>query len=776
MKPFQGTVNVDIRESQADWTPYLPPKAPENAPNVLYIVWDDVGIAGFNCFGNPVIETPNMDRIAKLGLRYSNWHTTALCSPTRSCLLTGRSAHHNNMACITEAANGFPGLSALIPPENGMLSEILVEHGWATYALGKWHLSPDIESTVASTRRSWPLGRGFERFYGFIGAETNQFYPDLMQDNQPVEQPYLPNEGYHLSKDLTEKAISYIADVQQCTPNKPWFLYLAYGATHAPHHAPQEWIDKYKGKFDMGYEAFRELTLKKMKQLQIIPENTELPPLNPWPVGEVIIEGDYVRPWNDLNEDEKKLFCRMAEVYAGFLSYTDHQIGLLLNHLEETGQLENTIIVAVSDNGASAEGSPNGSVNENKFFNNWPDDLQENLNNIDKLGSPDTYNHYPTGWAAAFNTPYKMFKRYSLEGGIADACIISWPKAMTDVAGQVRDQYHHATDIVPTVLNLCGIEPPKHIKGVQQSDFDGITMDYSFKNAHVDSARKTQYYAMLGTRAIYHDGWKAVARHAPLSGKGNFHQNTWELYHLTEDRTELCNLADKYPEKLHELINLWFVEAGRNNVLPLDDRSPFEQMSVERPTEANSDQDRFIYYPHTSPVPNNIAVDLRGRDFGIEISLNEVSSTAEGILFAQGSRFGGQALFVQNHRLIYVNNFIGIEEQIFESSIPLPEGNVKIELLFAKKSMDERYVTYGDLKLSINGQIVNQAALRMQPGKYSLTGEGLCIGRDSADPVSVRYNPPFAFKGGVIKSVIFDVSGKPISDLQKDFARMLAKD
>ncbi|NNM59510.1 MAG: arylsulfatase [Legionellales bacterium] len=776
MKPFQGTINVDVRHSTPDWTPYLPPKAPDNAPNILYIVWDDVGIAGFSCFGNPIIETPNLDRIAQMGLRYTNWHTTALCSPTRSCLLTGRSAHRNNMACITEGANGFPGLSALIPPENGMLSEILVEQGWATYAIGKWHLSPDIESTVASTRRSWPLGRGFERFYGFIGAETNQWYPDLTQDNQLIDQPYLPKDGYHLSKDLTDKAISYIADVKQCAPKKPWFIYLAYGATHAPHHAPQEWIDKYKGKFDMGYEKFRELTLEKMKALEIVPENTELSPLNPWPVNEVIIEGDYVRPWETLSLDEKKLFCKMAEVYAGYLSYTDHEIGRLLDYLEETKQLENTIFVSVSDNGASAEGSPNGSVNENKFFNNWPDDLQENLKNIDKLGSPDTYNHYPTGWAAAFNTPYKMFKRYSLEGGIADACIISWPKAMKEVAGQVRDQYHHATDIMPTILNLCGITPPNQIKGVSQSSFDGVSMAYTFDKPDAPDQRKTQYYAMLGTRAIYHDGWKAVARHAPLSGKGNFHSDEWELYHVENDRTEMHNLADKHPDKLRELIDLWFIEAGKHNVLPLDDRSPFEQMSLERPSEAEITRDRFIYYPNTSPVPNNIAVDLRGRDFLTVIKLDEVNDDVNGIIFAQGSRFGGQVLFIQHRKLIYINNFIGIEEQVIQSNELLPTGNVNIELLFKKESMDERYTTHGKLKMFVNEKPVAEGALKIQPGKYSLAGEGLCIGFDNADPVSKQYDVPFPFKGGVIKFVAFDVSGKPISNLTHDFARLMARD
>ena len=417
-KQFKGTINVDIRDSEPDWTPFEPPRAPDGAPNVLYIVLDDVGFSAMSCYGGP-IETPNIDRIAAAGVRYTQWHTTALCSPTRSSLLTGRNHTRNSMACITEAAIGFPNASGTIPPENGMLPEILGQAGWNTYMVGKWHLCPTDEMNLASTRRNWPTGRGFERWYGFLGAETNQWYPDLVYDNHMVDQPSLPEDGYHLTDDITDKALEFIKDAKAIVPEKPFFLYYAPGACHAPHHAPKEWSDKFKGRFDMGYEAMREQTLARQKELGLVPADTELPPINPigtpdtrtGPDGKPFPPLDYTRPWASLNNDEKRLFTRMAEVYAGFLAHADYHIGRLLDSLEESGELDNTIVVVVSDNGASGEGGPDGSVNEMKFANGVADDLAENLAKLDVLGTPATYNHYTNGWAMAFNTPFKMWKR-----------------------------------------------------------------------------------------------------------------------------------------------------------------------------------------------------------------------------------------------------------------------------------------------------------------------------------------------------------------------------
>ena len=436
-KVFSGVVNVDIRDSVPDWSPFEPPKAPEGAPNVVYIVLDDVGFSAMGCYGGPV-ETPNIDRVVANGVRYTQWHTTALCSPTRSCLLTGRNHTRNSMACITEAAVGFPNASGSIPPQNGMLAEILAERGWNTYMVGKWHLCPESEVNAAATRRNWPIGRGFERFYGFLGAETNQWYPDLVHDNHPVDQPKTPQQGYHFTEDITDKALEFIKDAKVIAPDKPFLLYYAPGAAHAPHHAPKEWIEKFAGRFDMGYEAIREQILARQKQLGIVPADTELPPLNPigtpqtrtGPDDKPFPLMDVTRPWDSLSGDEQRLFARMAEVYAGFLAHADQHIGRLLDYLQESEQLDNTLVIVVSDNGASGEGGPNGSVNENKMMNGLPDDLAENLAKIDELGGPNTYNHYPNGWAMAFNTPFKMWKRYEFNGGTSDPCIISWPQGI----------------------------------------------------------------------------------------------------------------------------------------------------------------------------------------------------------------------------------------------------------------------------------------------------------------------------------------------------------
>ena len=401
-KPFKGTINVDIRDSVPDWEPFEPPKAPDSAPSVVYIVLDDVGFSAMSCYGGP-IETPNIDRIADDGIRYTQWHTTALCSPTRSCLLTGRNHTRNSMACITEAAIGFPNASGTIPPENGMLSEILGEQGWNTYMVGKWHLCPTVEMNVASTRRNWPSGRGFERWYGFLGAETNQWYPDLVYDNHPVDQPKSPAEGYHLTEDLTDKAIEFIRDAKTVAPDKPYFLYYAPGAAHAPHHVSKEWADKFRGRFDMGYEAMREQTLARQKQMGIVPADTELPPVNPigtpetrtGPKGQPFPPLDVTRPWDSLSADEKRLFARMAEVYAGFLAHADHHIGRLLDYLEESGQRDNTLVILVSDNGASGEGGPDGSVNEMLFANGIPDNIQANLAMLDELGGTEDLQPLP---------------------------------------------------------------------------------------------------------------------------------------------------------------------------------------------------------------------------------------------------------------------------------------------------------------------------------------------------------------------------------------------
>jgi arylsulfatase A-like enzyme len=783
-EPFKGTINVDIRDSIPDWSPFEPPKAPGGAPNVVCIVLDDVGFSAMNCYGGPV-ETPNIDRIAASGVRFTQWHTTALCSPTRSCLLTGRNHTRNSMACITEAASGFPNASGTIPAENGMVSEILGDQGWNTYIVGKWHLCPTDEMNLAATRRNWPTGRGFERFYGFLGAETNQWYPDLVYDNHPVDQPKSPEEGYHFTADITGKALEFIKDAKAIAPDKPFFLYYAPGAAHAPHHVPREWIERYAGKFDMGYEAMREQTLARQKQMGLVPADTELPPLNPigtpstrtGPDGKPFPALDYTKPWDSLSADEKRLFSRMAEVYAGFLSHADHYIGQLLDYLEETGQADNTLVILVSDNGASGEGGPDGSVNENIFFNGIPDDLQRNLAMIDELGSPKTYNHYCTGWAMAFNTPFKMWKRYEFNGGTCDPCIISWPSVLGH-GGEIRHQYHHAIDIVPTILDCLGVTPPEVIKGHVQSRLDGVSMRYSFDDPSAPSARRTQFFSMLGSRAIWHDGWKAITTHPTISGWSHFNEDTWELYHTDVDRSELHDLAAERPDKVREMVNLWFAEAGANGAFPLDDRSALEILRTPRP-QLTSPRDRYIYYPDAAEIPESQAVNVHNRSYTIGAQVDIPAPGAEGVLFAHGARFGGHALYVKDNRLHYVNSFVGMFEQKVSATEDVPMGeDLILSASFDKAGEDPPGVASGVLSLYYGDRKVGEGRIKVQPGYFELAGEGLCVGRDSGAAVTDDYpgQQPWRFTGGTIKRVAVDVSGRPYVDMEREAQAMLARE
>ncbi|MFF2398806.1 arylsulfatase [Streptomyces goshikiensis] len=781
---FRGVINLDVRDSVPDWAPYEQPKAPEGSPNVVYVVLDDVGFGAMSCYGGP-IETPNIDRIAANGLRYSQWHTTALCSPTRSALLTGRNHTTNGMACISEAAIGFPGANGHIPSECATLAEILVEKGYSTALTGKWHLCPEGEMNLASTKRNWPTGRGFERFYGFLGAETSQWYPDLVHDQHPVEQPAPPEAGYHFGVDITDRAIQYIDDVKAIAPERPVFLYYAPGCAHAPHQAPPEWIERYRGRFDAGYEAMREEILARQKALGLVPENTELPPVNPigtpdtrtGPGGLPFPPLDFTRPWADLGADEQRLFARMAEVYAGFLSHCDDQIGRIVDYLEDIGQLDNTIFVVVSDNGASGEGGPNGSVNENKFFNNVADDLAENLAMLDELGGVETYGHYPNGWAMAFNTPFKMWKRYSFNGGTCGPCVISWPAGIA-ARGEVRDQYHHAVDIVPTVLDCLGLELPATVKGYPQTPLQGLSMRYSFDSASLPSAKTTQFYSMLGTRGIWHQGWKAVTTHPAISGWSDFHKDTWELYHTDTDRAELTDLAGQEPERLQQLIGLWFYEAGVNQAFPLDDRSALEILSTPRP-ELTPARNRYVYRPGGSEVPESVAVNIRNRSYSIGALVDLPGPGASGVLFSHGGRFGGHALYVKDGRLTYAYNFLGSEEQRITATEPLPVGEKLIlAASFEKDGEVSPGLATGILSLHHGDKKVGEGRIRTQPGRFTLAGEGLNVGKDSGDAVTADYpgTAPWAFTGGTLHRVAVDVSGEPYIDLEREAEAMLARE
>ncbi len=779
---FGGRIELDMRDSEPDWGPYAAPKAPENAPNVLYLVWDDIGIATWDCFGG-LVDMPAMSRIAERGVRLSQFHTTALCSPTRASLLTGRNATTVGMATIEEFTDGFPNCNGRIPFETAMLSEVLAERGYNTYATGKWHLTPLEESNLASTKRHWPLSRGFERFYGFMGGETDQWYPDLVYDNHPVTPPGTPEDGYHLSKDVADKTIEFIKDAKVIAPDKPWFSYVCPGAGHAPHHVFTEWADKYAGRFDMGYEKYREIVLERQKTMGIVPRDTELSPINPYldvtgPQGQPWPLQDTVRPWGSLGGDEKKLFARMAEVFAGFLSYTDAQIGRILDYLADTGQLDNTLIVVICDNGASGEGGPNGSVNESKFFNGYIDTVEESLKYLGQLGGPQTYNHYPIGWAMAFNTPYKLFKRYaSHEGGIADAAIISWPAGIT-AHGQVCDSYVSVCDITPTVYDLLGISAPDTVKGITQRPLDGVSVSAALSDSTAETGKHTQFYTMLGTRGIWHQGWFANTVHAATpAGWSHFDSDRWELYHLEADRSQCRDLAAEHPDKLEELKALWFSEAAKYNGLPLADLNIVETMLRWRPY-LSRDRSTFTYYPHAAEVGMGAAVELGGKSFIVVADVTVETTGAEGVLFKQGGAHGGHVLFIQDGRLHYAYNFLGEREQLISSPDAVPLGRHLFGVRYTRSgTVANSHTPLGEAVMYIDAAAVATLPdIITQPGTFGLAGATISVGRNTGSAVSGLYKAPFSFTGGAIVQVTVDTSGAPYEDLEQQLALAFSRD
>ncbi len=779
---FNGKIALDIRDSEPDWGPYAAPTAPEGAPNVLYLVWDDTGIATWDCFGG-LVDMPTMSRIADRGVRLSQFHTTALCSPTRASLLTGRNATTVGMATIEEFTDGFPNCNGRIPADTALLSEVLNERGYNTYCVGKWHLTPLEESNVAATKRHWPLSRGFERFYGFMGGETDQWYPDLVYDNHQVAPPATPEEGYHLSKDLADKTIEFIRDAKAVVPDKPWFSYLCPGAGHAPHHVFKEWADKYAGKFDIGYEQYREIVLENQKKLGIVPSDTELSPMNPYldvkgPNGEAWPYQDTVRPWASLNNEEKRLFSRMAEVFAGFLSYTDAQIGRILDYLEESGQLDNTIIVVISDNGASGEGGPNGSVNEVKFFNGYIDTVEESMKYFDHIGGPETYNHYPIGWAMAFNTPYKLFKRYaSHEGGIADTAIISWPKGIK-AHGEVRDCYANVCDVTPTIYDLLDIAPPAEVGGIAQKPLDGVSFKAALDNPTADTGKTTQFYTMLGTRGIWHDGWFANTVHAATpAGWSNFDADRWELFHIESDRSQCHDLAAEQPDKLEELKKLWFDEAAKYNGLPLADLNIFETMTRFRPYLV-ADRKNFTYYPDNSEIGLGAAPELRGQSFSVLADVAVDTTGTEGVLYKQGAGHGGHVLFVQDDYLHYIYNFMGEDEQKLSAPDPLPLGDHVFGVSYDRTgTVEGSHTPVGDVSLHVDGSVVaTMSGVRTHPASFGLSGGGVAVGRNTGQAVSSSYKAPYPFTGGTIAKVVVDISGTPYLDLERELAQAFSKD
>ncbi|WP_284011457.1 arylsulfatase [Haloarcula pelagica] len=769
-REFHGHVGRTYDESEPWWPAET--RAPEDAPNVLLITLDDVGFGQLGCFGG-LVDTPNIDRLAENGLRYNNFHTTALCSPTRSCLMTGRNHHSNAMAGITEASTGFPGYNGHIPHENGMVSEALVEEGFSTYHLGKWHLTPAESTSAAGPYDQWPLQRGFERFYGFLGGDTDQYTPALVHDNHQTEPPATPEEGYHFTEDIAQRAIEFIGDAKQVDPDKPFFTYFCPGACHAPHQVPEEWIEKYEGEFDMGWDAAREQILEQQKKEGVVPEDTELSPRNP-----------DVREWASLSEDEQRLYARMMEVFAGFLEHTDAQIGKVLDYLEELGELDDTLVMLVSDNGASAEGGPTGSVDENRFFNNVPESLEENLEAMDDLGGPDYFNHYPWGWAWAGNTPFRRWKRETYRGGASDPLVVSWPEGI-DAAGEVRDQFVHAIDIAPTIYEAVGIDPPEEVKGYSQSPIEGESFAYTFENPDAPEQHTTQYFEMIATRAIYHDGWRAVhpwpfgerITAEDLSAT-SLEDSGWELYNLEEDFAEANDVSGEHPEKVLELAQLWWTEAGKYDVLPLDGRG-VERLGEPRPQPGKA-RDQYVYHPGGQHVPENAAVRVLNRDHSITADLTVPVGGAEGVLLAHGSRSGGYSLYVDDNRLHYVHNYVGVEEYLVSADEPLPEGDISVRLEF--EATGEPDVANGKgvpatVSLYYGDQQVGQGDLpKTVPNMIGIVA-GLSCGKDSVSAVTDAYRDraPFAFTGDIAR-VVVDVSGEPFVHEEKEMDRLMAQE
>lgn len=741
---FTGHIARTAALSQAAWP--MGAKAPKGAPNVLVLLLDDVGFAQLGCYGS-TIRTPNMDRLASGGLRYRDFHTTAICSPTRACLLTGRNHHSNGVGIIQEMATGFPGYNGKVPKENGFLSEILLAQGYATFAIGKWHLTQASEYASGANKARWPLARGFERFYGFLGGKTNQWAPTLVHDNHYIEPPARPEDGYHLNADLADQAMRYIADLRSVDPDKPFFMYYCLGAGHAPHHVEPEWINRYRGQFDQGWERWRETVYARQIKMGIIPAGTQLSTRPPW-----------VKAWDSLGVDERRLFARQMEVFAGFLEQTDHHVGRVLDSLQRRGELDNTIVILASDNGASAEGGENGSFNECQFPNRYESSIAENLQHLDDWGSVKSYPNYAWGWAWAGNTPLRRWKRYLHQGGMSDPFIVHWPKGIA-ARGEIRSQYIHAIDVMPTLLDALGVKPPPVLGGVTQTALEGVSFAHTFADGAAPTHKRAQYYEMIGSRAIWADGWKAVVEQ-PQGGvltEEMLDAQQWELYHVAEDFSECHNLADRHPDKLKALIEQWWVEAGKYKVLPLDSRMQLRM--GERKPGARASTNRYVYEPMGAPQFEYTAVNVKNRSHTITARVHVPPAGAQGVLLAHGSWFAGYALFVQNGRLVYVHNYLGLQEYRVESTVDVPRGDCVLALRFRRTGEHQ-----GLAELWIDDACVGKGVIeRTIPAVIETSGEGLCCGYDSGLPVSAGYSAPFRFTG-TIHTVVVQVQDPAHND------------
>lgn len=717
---FQGKLGRTYADSTESWPAET--AAPKNAPDLIFVVLDDVGFSDLGCYGSE-IETPHMDRLARGGAQYRNFHVTAMCSPTRACLLTGRNAHSVGMGVISEWAGGFPGYRGHISLRAATLAEVLRDHGYTTLGVGKWHLTPMKQVSAAGPYQQWPLGRGFDRWYGFQGAFTDQWNPELYQDNQPIARP--SGEKYHLTEDLIDRSIAYIDNHRVAAPDRPYFLYLALGACHWPHHVPPDTVAKFRGRYAAGWDAIRSQRYERQKALGVVPADTLLPPSNPG-----------VQPWSELS-DEEKAFCeRSQELYAAFVHHTDQQLGRLIARLEASGQLDNTLIVLMSDNGASPEGGPLGTValNARKHVYHGPETAAERRSAIDALGGPKTYPHYAFGWAQASNTPLQWYKMNTYGGGVRAPLLMHWPAGIK--ATGLRDQYHHAIDLMPTVLELLGIQPPDSYRGVPQIPLQGTSMVYSFNAPEAPTHKRTQFFELNGDRAIWKDGWKAVTHHRPGT---DFAADQWALYHLAEDFSESHDLAATHPQKLQELIDQWWAEAEALGALPLDDRWA-ARSNVAR---GSAFRRRYSFHPGLERIDRIKAPDMSGRAYSITADVELPSDGGEGVILAFGSSLAGYVMYLQRGHLVHEYVFSGNTRHVVRSPRPLKAGRHLLGYGFTKDGTQP-----GRGVLSIDGVVVDTVEIpKLWPNRA--VQSGLSCGYDTGLAVSDAYECPNPFSGTI---------------------------
>jgi arylsulfatase A-like enzyme len=739
--PFKGHVGRTAKDSTPDFPKDV--RAPKGAPNILLILTDDVGFGASTTFGGP-IPTPTMDRLAKNGLRYTQFHTTALCSPTRAALLSGRNHHSNATGVVMELGTGFPGYNTLMPKSCGTFAEVLKQNGYNTAWYGKNHNVPDWHTSQAGPFDLWPTGLGFEYFYGFIGGDTSQWAPALFENIKPIEPPH-NQPDYFFDKDMADHAIARIRLLHAIAPEKPWVTYYAPGTAHAPHHAPKDWIAKFKGKFDIGWDKMREETLARQKALGIVPPNTQLTP-----------RPKDIQAWDSLDADRKKVYAHMMEVYAAALSYCDTQMGRILDALEDMGELDNTLVIYIQgDNGASPEGTPQGLLNEMSIFNNIPEDFNQVAARMDELGGPNTFNHYPVGWAHAMDTPFQWTKQIASHfGGTRNGLVIAWPARIKDKGG-IRTQFSSVIDIAPTILEAVGVQAPAMLNGVPQKPIEGFSMVYTFDNPKAKSAHRTQYFEMFCNRAIYNNGWVActtppilpwvVGTLVPVD------DYKWELYNVNEDFSEANDLAAKEPKKLRELQDLFWAEAGKYNVLPLDN-SKVERFDVNLRPSLTHGRTEFLYGPGMARIPEGSAPDLKNKSWRITADVEIPAGGAEGLLMTQGGRFNGLGLYLLQGKPVFHYNLVGVERTTIAGRDKLATGKHSIVVDF--KYNGPGIGKSATATLTVDGKKVADGKIsRTIPFRVS-ADETLDIGEDTGTPVSEDYHVPFKFTGTIDKVVI----------------------